>query len=227
MTYSNRGGYGGNRSQNFSRGGFNSRGSDRSVMYDAVCAKCGVDCQVPFRPNGRKDVFCSKCFETNGGESRGFSNFRDQRDSRGPRRFEKRDGVSTYFADKQMFSATCDECGDNCQVPFRPSGDKPVLCSNCFANKNEGGRNSGRQSDYVSRPAKDNGVDLDVINAKLDKIIKLLSPKEIDVVEKVEVAKDSKQLTEKILDEIQAGKEITGTIKGKKKTKTTSKKKIK
>ncbi|MFA7244692.1 MAG: CxxC-x17-CxxC domain-containing protein [Candidatus Magasanikbacteria bacterium] len=33
---------------------------------------------------------------------------------------------------KTMHRAVCDECGDNCEVPFKPSGDKPVLCSHCF-----------------------------------------------------------------------------------------------
>ena len=35
-------------------------------MHDAVCAKCGVDCQVPFEPRpeseGGKPVLCRECF---------------------------------------------------------------------------------------------------------------------------------------------------------------------
>ncbi|MCX6780553.1 MAG: hypothetical protein NT003_00310 [Candidatus Magasanikbacteria bacterium] len=34
--------------------------------------------------------------------------------------------------DREMFTATCAECNNECQVPFRPNGRKPVLCSNCF-----------------------------------------------------------------------------------------------
>ena len=26
----------------------------------------------------------------------------------------------------QMHDAICDECGKECKVPFRPSGDKPI-----------------------------------------------------------------------------------------------------
>ena len=43
--------------------------------YDAVCATCGNKCQVPFRPNGKKPVYCSNCFgaqrreEPGGGQS--------------------------------------------------------------------------------------------------------------------------------------------------------------
>ena len=33
---------------------------------------------------------------------------------------------------REMFSATCSSCGREAQVPFRPSGEKPVYCSDCF-----------------------------------------------------------------------------------------------
>lgn len=39
--------------------------------------------------------------------------------------------------DREMFKATCTECGKSCEVPFRPTGDKPVLCKECFSNKKE------------------------------------------------------------------------------------------
>jgi CxxC-x17-CxxC domain-containing protein len=31
-------------------------------LHDATCAKCNKMCQVPFKPNGRKPIFCSDCF---------------------------------------------------------------------------------------------------------------------------------------------------------------------
>jgi CxxC-x17-CxxC domain-containing protein len=33
---------------------------------------------------------------------------------------------------REMFTATCSNCGREAQVPFRPSGAKPVYCSDCF-----------------------------------------------------------------------------------------------
>jgi CxxC-x17-CxxC domain-containing protein len=36
-------------------------------------------------------------------------------------------------APREMFSATCSSCGREAQVPFRPSGAKPVYCSDCFS----------------------------------------------------------------------------------------------
>jgi CxxC-x17-CxxC domain-containing protein len=35
-------------------------------------------------------------------------------------------------APREMFSATCSSCGREAQVPFRPTGSKPVYCSDCF-----------------------------------------------------------------------------------------------
>jgi CxxC-x17-CxxC domain-containing protein len=36
-------------------------------------------------------------------------------------------------APREMFSATCASCGREALVPFRPSGAKPVYCSDCFS----------------------------------------------------------------------------------------------
>jgi CxxC-x17-CxxC domain-containing protein len=34
---------------------------------------------------------------------------------------------------RQMHPATCGQCGQMTEVPFAPRGDRPVLCSECFA----------------------------------------------------------------------------------------------
>jgi CxxC-x17-CxxC domain-containing protein len=54
----------------------------------------------------------------------------------------RRDGGRREGGRPQMHRATCSECGDSCEVPFRPTGDKPVFCSNCFAGKDGGDRGS-------------------------------------------------------------------------------------
>ncbi len=33
---------------------------------------------------------------------------------------------------REMFTATCSNCGKEARVPFQPRGDKPVYCSDCF-----------------------------------------------------------------------------------------------
>jgi CxxC-x17-CxxC domain-containing protein len=36
---------------------------------------------------------------------------------------------------RQMFPATCAQCGKETQVPFQPRGDRPVYCSDCFSSR--------------------------------------------------------------------------------------------
>jgi CxxC-x17-CxxC domain-containing protein len=36
---------------------------------------------------------------------------------------------------REMFSATCANCGREAQVPFRPTGARPVYCSDCFTSQ--------------------------------------------------------------------------------------------
>jgi CxxC-x17-CxxC domain-containing protein len=46
-------------------GGGSSAGRGRDDVpqkFDAVCSKCGKACQVPFRPNGKRPVYCNDCF---------------------------------------------------------------------------------------------------------------------------------------------------------------------
>ena len=33
---------------------------------------------------------------------------------------------------REMHDATCARCGNQTQVPFRPTGARPVYCSDCF-----------------------------------------------------------------------------------------------
>ena len=40
------------------RGGY----SGSREMHPVVCAQCGIDTTVPFRPTGDKPVYCSDCF---------------------------------------------------------------------------------------------------------------------------------------------------------------------
>lgn len=102
----------------------------------------------------------------------------------------------------ELHQAICADCGKSCEVPFKPNGRKPVYCKDCFA-RNEGGGESG------SRPARDFNVtpkpffkapapagndkriddlkvQLDSVNYKLEKLIKML---EVSKVEKAEAPK--------------------------------------
>jgi len=56
----------------------------------------------------------------------------------------------------ELFPATCSECGKSCEVPFRPSSDKPVYCSTCFGMKKSANESRGtnHQSDKGSNEHK-------------------------------------------------------------------------
>ena len=36
---------------------------------------------------------------------------------------------------REMFAATCSACGQETEVPFRPTSGKPVYCSSCVAQR--------------------------------------------------------------------------------------------
>ncbi|GAB6153877.1 zinc-ribbon domain containing protein [Desulfosporosinus burensis] len=41
-------------------------------------------------------------------------------------------GYNNNRQDREMFPATCATCGVETTVPFRPTGDRPVYCRDCF-----------------------------------------------------------------------------------------------
>ena len=45
--------------------------------------------------------------------------------------FRSQDGYGS--SRREMHPAVCAQCGKNTQVPFRPRGDRPVYCSDCFS----------------------------------------------------------------------------------------------
>jgi CxxC-x17-CxxC domain-containing protein len=66
--------FGGNKFKRDDRGGsFGGRREFRrdgdmgsSMAHEAVCADCGKACKVPFKPNGKKPVYCINCFKKEG-----------------------------------------------------------------------------------------------------------------------------------------------------------------
>ncbi|MGH2357274.1 MAG: CxxC-x17-CxxC domain-containing protein [Candidatus Limnocylindria bacterium] len=53
---------GGGSSYGNGGGSYSSYSRGPREMHDAVCARCGKDTQVPFRPTGARPVYCSDCF---------------------------------------------------------------------------------------------------------------------------------------------------------------------
>ncbi|MDD5356141.1 MAG: hypothetical protein PHY56_06375 [Candidatus Omnitrophica bacterium] len=53
------------------------------------------------------------------------------------------------FRERSYTKAICADCNKECEVPFKPSGDRPVYCKECFAKRKEGG---SFQGNYDNRP---------------------------------------------------------------------------
>lgn len=120
--------------------------------------------------------------------------------------------------ERELFKATCASCHKSCEVPFRPSGDKPVYCRECFASNGGGNdarpayRNEGR-SDFRSdaRPAREerpvrreetrvsahdhSGEDIKrqikTLETKIDAILKFLSDQSLAKVGAVAAKKET------------------------------------
>lgn len=44
---------------------------------------------------------------------------------------------------RQLYNVKCSDCGKETQVPFKPSGDRPVYCRDCYMQKRGGGAGGG------------------------------------------------------------------------------------
>ena len=53
-------------------------------------------------------------------------------DCRALKKARMNEGRGGSMAPRQSFEITCAECGKTDTVPFKPKGDRPVLCRDCF-----------------------------------------------------------------------------------------------
>lgn len=104
----NGGGFGGNR------GGFG--GPRQMVQGNWTCKQCGkAITELPFEPRDADSVLCRDCHMQNRPPRTGGFGGGD----RGPR---------------QMVQGnwTCSDCGKEItELPFMPSGDRPITCRDC------------------------------------------------------------------------------------------------
>ncbi len=107
---------------------------------------------------------------------------------------------------RRMYKAVCDECGKDCEVPFKPSGDKPIYCSDCFEKKGGGSlKRSSRRSTGRSGFGKRDDTNKQLLeqvsslNTKLDRILRVLesSVEKKPVSKKTGVKKVVKKATSK------------------------------
>jgi CxxC-x17-CxxC domain-containing protein len=117
---------------------YSSTGADKTL----TCS----DCQQPFEFTASEQQFYS---------DRGFTEPRRCSSCRASRKAARDGGSGSSYGSnsgsgyssgggggssygggqREMFSATCSTCGKEALVPFRPSGSKPVYCSDCFSSQ--------------------------------------------------------------------------------------------
>ena len=137
-----------------------------------------------------------KRFSSGGKFGKKNSNRSEGGDSKRPSRggfsrSEGRDSGRPAF-DKQVHKAVCDKCGATCEVPFKPTGSKPIYCRDCFRTMGDSESPRPRQfgnreypgsrrpdhfekSEYPGSAKPDQFKrELEQINLKLDKILRAL-----------------------------------------------------
>lgn len=154
---------------------------------------------MAFRDNDREDR-----------GSRGFS--RDRGNRGGGRSFGGRDGGrggrdgGRSFGGRggrdsgrpQMHDAVCANCEKECQVPFRPTGERPVLCRDCFG-KGGDSQGSNDSSPRRERPAQSSSApgvspaQFKELSLKVDKILEILESIGSEEDEEEEEAEDEEQ----------------------------------
>ena len=120
------------------------------------------------RASGRESSFEDYSKRKGSSRSRGSSRDRDDRAGRDSgrssfgRRSSGRGRRDSGRGKLEMTEVICSECGKKCMVPFKPTSNKPVYCSDCFEKREKGSSN------------EPSNRDIDIINEKLNKIMKAL-----------------------------------------------------
>ena len=90
-----------------------------------TCRDCGAE--FTFTAS-EQDFFAEKGFTNEPGRCPGCRAARKQQNNGG--------GRNSNYQQREMHDAVCAACGVTTQVPFRPSGDRPVYCRDCFSQNN-------------------------------------------------------------------------------------------
>lgn len=128
------------------------------------------------RDNDRHDGKTFKRFDRSSPDK--FRSNKFGNDSDRPRTFISKESRSGNGF--KLHEAVCDKCGRKCDVPFEPTGNKPIYCRSCFRQNKLG---EGHGNNFESKRFNDeqesnmpsaSSKDLEQINQKLDKIMKAL-----------------------------------------------------
>jgi CxxC-x17-CxxC domain-containing protein len=57
------------------------------------------------------------------------------------------------FRDRILHKAICADCNKNCEVPFKPTGDRPVYCKECFSKRKNPATFNEKQGNRPQEPS--------------------------------------------------------------------------
>ena len=86
-------------------------------------------------------VDCGRSFAFTTGEQefyamKGFTNKPNRcTDCRAARKARQPQTGGNSYSRREMFRATCSQCGNVAEVPFQPRTDRPVYCRDCFSSR--------------------------------------------------------------------------------------------
>src|SRR6476469_9589296 len=122
-----------------------------SVDKTLVCRDCGREFtftegeQEFFRTRGYSEPQrCPDCRAAKKAARGGGSSY-DSYGSGGGGSYGGGGGYGRERAPRQMTEVTCSNCGKETEVPFVPTGDRPVYCSDCFSQMGGGSRGGGNR----------------------------------------------------------------------------------
>jgi CxxC-x17-CxxC domain-containing protein len=87
-----------------------------------VCKDCGQEFVFTA---GEQEFYEAKGFQNEPGRCKECRSTRKAQFNGGSARRER-----------ELFDTVCADCGKETKVPFKPRLDKPVYCSECYANRN-------------------------------------------------------------------------------------------
>lgn len=87
-----------------------------------TCRDCGEEFVFSV---SEQEFFAEKGFTNDPGRC---PQCRADRKSRNNRQYDN----GGYRQNRQMHPAVCSNCGKDTEVPFKPSGERPVYCRDCF-----------------------------------------------------------------------------------------------
>ena len=86
---------------------------------------------------------------------------------------------------REMYAATCKDCGKACEVPFQPTPDRPAFCQACFdkrkqarAQKGNGQKSQPQPKHQSQQQTSSSQADvsrrIDALNSKVDRLLAIM-----------------------------------------------------